>query len=268
MCNETEATAAAARGHYLRTHLARAERWGETPSLVWARTGARHAELNRVLWFTADDVPACLELMDDVPALWSLWPGTEGFADVEAAMRESGLAAVEEEPLMTLPLARWALPTDDVPTDRDASEVTIQACRSLRDLDRWARFWAAEDAASEHLPGITAALAPFTGFGLPESCSAAPIVTHFLALHSGRVVGCSAAVVAGVSAAVEHVIVAAEWRSRRIGTRLTEAALDRAVLGGAKTCVLTASPEGEGLYRRLGFSEVCRVQSYGRRPVA
>lgn len=251
-----------ARHHFSQTHLARAVRRGETPSLVWARTGAQHPELNRVLWFTPAETETSLERMRGVTALWSLWPGTEGFAETEAAARALGLTEVEEEPLMLLPLGD-ASRGGDSHTDHDF-RVRITPCRTRTDLERWAAFWAAEDTSPEDLPRIVAALAPFAGFGSETESGSRPVVTHFLAMHDDTVVGCSAAVVAGRSAAVEHVIVERAWRAQGIGQRLTEAAIDVAVDAGASACVLTASPEGERLYRRLGFAEVCRVRSYHR----
>ncbi|MCW4466959.1 GNAT family N-acetyltransferase [Glutamicibacter sp. MNS18] len=264
MYPETDVPVVAARHHYFQTHLVRARMRGETASLVWARTGAQHPELNRVLWFTAPEAAYGVARMEGVPALWSLWPGSAGFDAALAAARGHGLVAIEEEPLMALPLARNAKVDTAAGYATSEPDVRITACRSLKDLERWVRFWAAEDVPAGHLAGVAAELAPFAGFGRTGRAVEGRAVTHFLALHGETVIGCSAAVVTGASAAVEHVIVDARWRSRGIGSRLTNAAIHEASKSGSEVCVLTASPDGEGLYRRLGFLEVCRVLSYSR----
>ncbi|RDL37592.1 uncharacterized protein BP5553_05025 [Venustampulla echinocandica] len=53
-------------------------------------------------------------------------------------------------------------------------------------------------------------------------------------------------------------IVAPEYQRKGIGTMLLEAGLKEAD-AGALQCVLGASPEGEGLYRRYGFKQVMNM---------
>lgn len=261
---QDEATTIAARHHFLETHLVRGVRRGESPTLAWARTGAPHPELNRVLWFTPGEIERSLERMHGVPALWALWPGTEGYALTEAAARDAGLSFIEEEPLMVLPLtganAVESAALDPVSDEAGGDGVRIEVCHTEAELTEWAAFWAAEDAQPDDVPRIVAALAPFAGL---TGAAGDRAVTHLIARSGDAVVGCAAAVVVGASAAVEHVIVDPGWRSRGIGSRLTRAAIDVATQAGAAACVLTASPDGEGLYRRLGFTDVCRVRSYG-----
>ncbi len=257
----------AARHHFLETHLVRGVRRGESPTLAWARTGAPHPELNRVLWVTPGEIDRSLERMHGVPALWALWPETEGYAETEAAARDAGLSFIEEEPLMVLPLtgvnAAESFAPEPATGEAGDDGVRLEVCRTEAELIEWAAFWAAEDAQPDDVPRIVAALAPFAGLTSLAGAVGDRAVTHLVARSGDAVIGCAAAVVVGASAAVEHVIVDAEWRSRGIGSRLTRAAIDVASQAGADACVLTASPDGEGLYRRLGFTEVCRVRSYG-----
>ncbi|MFP3393605.1 GNAT family N-acetyltransferase, partial [Brevibacillus sp. SIMBA_076] len=87
-------------------------------------------------------------------------------------------------------------------------------------------------------------------------------VTHLLAEVDGVAVGCAAAVVAGDAVAVEHIVTAASHRRQGIGTRLTVAALETGRRLGAATAVLTASPDGAAIYRRLGFVERDTVRRF------
>jgi hypothetical protein len=43
---------------------------------------------------------------------------------------------------------------------------------------------------------------------------------------------------------------------------MTQAALREAEASGCRTVVLTASPYGVGVYRRLGFREYCQADTY------
>jgi len=58
------------------------------------------------------------------------------------------------------------------------------------------------------------------------------------------------------------VVTAAAVRRRGIGACVTRACLDLARSQGLDRAALTASPDGRRIYRRLGFSERCRVVRY------
>jgi hypothetical protein len=47
---------------------------------------------------------------------------------------------------------------------------------------------------------------------------------------------------------------------------MTAAAMDLARRRGDKRAVLTSSPEGEGVYRNLGFEPVCTVRRFLWKP--
>ena len=65
---------------------------------------------------------------------------------------------------------------------------------------------------------------------------------------------------------IQHVVTLDQHRRRGIGTAITGAALELARRHGNGCAVLTASPDGEGLYRRLGFVTVCSVRRFLQRP--
>jgi len=66
---------------------------------------------------------------------------------------------------------------------------------------------------------------------------------------------------AGV-AALHSVVTLPEARSKGIGTAMTLATLREARQAGYRVAILTASPYGVRIYRRLGFREYCTISSY------
>ncbi len=86
---------------------------------------------------------------------------------------------------------------------------------------------------------------------------------RYLVLYADGVpASCVAVVVAGTVAAVEHVVTRTDLRGRGFGSAITVAALRHAHAMGARRAVLTASPDGEGIYRRLGFERVTSIRRY------
>ncbi len=70
---------------------------------------------------------------------------------------------------------------------------------------------------------------------------------------------------AGV-AYIGRVMTVPAFRRRGIGTMMTLHALHAARRAGYRIAVLTASPMGISIYRRLGFKECCVVGTYAWNP--
>ena len=85
-----------------------------------------------------------------------------------------------------------------------------------------------------------------------------------LGLHLGRLAGAPVATAVNFTApggaVVHHVVTLPAARRRGIGTAMTARALREARTLGCSVGVLTASPDGLGLYRRLGFRVYCQVR--------
>lgn len=242
------------------THLIRATEWDDDPALSWFRTGAPHPELNAVIRASPDAIERSIDLMAGVPALWTIWADESDAAATERACLRNGLRFVEEEPVMVRDL------TGDVPEPSPVAGVEVRPVTTLAELTRWVDFWAADDSSAAERAAIVRALAPHSleQVGDPDSVP----VRHLLALaaggaDAGRVLGCAAAVIVGPSAAVEHLLTAADQRGRGIGSLLTASALGIARAAGAERAVLTASAAGRSLYERLGFVSRGRVRRYG-----
>jgi ribosomal protein S18 acetylase RimI-like enzyme len=89
----------------------------------------------------------------------------------------------------------------------------------------------------------------------------------FVATLDGRPVGYSLVLLDRGVAGIYWVGVIRRFRRRGIGAAITLAAMRFAQQHGYRYAVLQASGEGESVYRRLGFEEVCRLSLwyYSRR---
>lgn len=234
---------------YVRAHLARARMFSSGPDLTWFRTASRHPELNGVLLVTRSRVSDALKVMGGRSALWHSWPEEPSLA-VGKELSRNGLVFVEEEPLMVR--AHPDLPS--LPTL--SPEFSVERVEDLAGLADWAQVW-----SPRHEDGLVPALAT-VGLGPGRR------VHHLLGRLGGVPVASSAAVVTQGGIAVEHVVTLPSYRGRGFGTALTRAAVEVGARRGVACAVLTASPEGEGVYRRLGFRTVDRVQRFAPVPTA
>lgn len=115
----------------------------------------------------------------------------------------------------------------------------------------WVRVWTGNNA-----PGpLTDALAS-TGLG-----PARPVY-HLVVRVQDEPVACAAAVLHRDALAVEHVVTLPEQRGRGLGTAVTRAVMELGRARGCTTAVLTSSPDGSGIYCRLGFEMQGRVRRY------
>lgn len=224
------------------THLIRAP-GGRTDEAAWYRTGAPTEELNGVVWVsgaaTADVVRRLRDRLEPTRFVWNAWPDLNDGRD-EAAFRAAGLEFQEEEPLMAMPLA--------APPPGETTAV-LDVTRSDRIQD-WLRLWIGNPALPD-MPDMATALR-----------LAGDTASYLLLEADGVPVTCAAIFVTGEVGAVEHVVTRSEARGRGYGTTVTIAALQRAHARGARRAVLTASPDGERIYRRLGFERVTRIRRY------
>ena len=120
-----------------------------------------------------------------------------------------------------------------------------------------------------HLPGfLTAAKAEgwisdpwefeFLLKSFPEGC--------WVVLHEDTVAGFITAAKHDKSGWIGNLLVRKEVRGRGLGRALFERALDSLEQAGAGTVWLTASSDGEPLYRKLGFTAVDRIIRWRGKP--
>jgi ribosomal protein S18 acetylase RimI-like enzyme len=184
----------------------------------------------------------------NVRMLWHVWPADQG---IESALLERGLVFYEEEPAMVADLA--------VET-RDASpiDMDIRSTRGLEEINVWVRILSesSNDTFIRRVAEIRGAADSRTGSRFE----------HLLGLVDGDVVA-TAGVFHGTRAAeVQHIATKRSHRRRGIGTAMTVAALELVRRQGSRYAVLTASPDGFGIYERLGFKTVATVRRFLGRP--
>lgn len=123
----------------------------------------------------------------------------------------------------------------------------------------------------DHDPDLlaTATTIAFTTNGFPDEATAPMLemldripnrnqFRTFLATVDGVPAAASALLIADDTAGLYNVGTLPEFRRRGLGRLVSLAALEAGRVEGADIGVLDASPDGEPVYRGLGFEEVCR----------
>jgi len=85
---------------------------------------------------------------------------------------------------------------------------------------------------------------------------------HFLLCLEGRPVATSSLFLGSRACTVASVAVLPDFRNRGLGSMAVLASLQEARRMGCRLATLCSSDMGEGLYRRLGFKEYCRMNLY------
>jgi ribosomal protein S18 acetylase RimI-like enzyme len=191
-------------------------------------------------------IDGVMELFRDASLrmLWHVWPADR---ELESALIERGLVFYEEEPAMVAELA--VEPTRPPPID-----VHIRRARDLDDLHTWVRVLSgsSNETFVHRVAELRGAVDRRTGARFE----------HLLGLVDGDVVA-TAAVFHGTRAAeIQHVATERSHRRRGLGTAITLAALELVRRQGRRYAVLTASPDGFGIYERLGFETVATVRRF------
>jgi GNAT superfamily N-acetyltransferase len=215
----------------------------------WYLTGCRYPGLNGVfpLGEPVDIAGALVPFQRRrVPMLWHLGPRAPG--RMAARLRSAGCVFDHEEPLMTIDLDRSPPPVPPVPG------LAVVAADSDARLAEFAQVWSGH-ADPVELDQLVR---------LRRHGGAA--FSHLLGLLDGVPVACAAAFHGPDAGEVQHVVTVRQARRRGIGTWLTSRTLALIRERGCSTAVLTASPYGERIYRRLGFRAVGAVRRYRWRP--
>ncbi|MGZ4115821.1 MAG: GNAT family N-acetyltransferase [Gaiellaceae bacterium] len=194
------------------------------------------------LWGAPPDVAVIDDLLEPLggrPLIWLVPPP----ADIDLELEQRGFD-VERVPGMAVDLA--SLPQLATPPGVAVAEV---------------------DDDPEQL--AVATTIAFTSNGFPELATepvlamlaALPDRTKFrtfLATVDGVPAAASALVVSGNVAGLYNVGTAGAFRRRGLGTLVSLAALRAGQARGCELGVLEATPDGESIYRSLGFEECCR----------
>ena len=85
---------------------------------------------------------------------------------------------------------------------------------------------------------------------------------YYLGIFQGKPIATALLFFGAGVAALHSVVTLPQARSKGIGTAMTLAALREARRAGYRVAILTASPYGVRIYRRIGFREYCTISRY------
>ena len=229
------------------------------PDLLWYETGIATDVYNGVLQSRLSDDAVSVAVGRVVnhfqerhlPFHWHLGPSSRplAFGDI---LQSHGICHEEDEPGMAADL--HSLDADPLLI----SSLVVNEVLSESQLREWSRttFTGAPVEAIAHV------FAAYTGLPHGPQCP--------LRLYLGTVDGEPVATVklflaAGV-AYIGRVVTIPRFRRNGIGRAMTLHAMHSARRAGYHVAVLTASPMGIDIYRRLGFKECCVVSTYTWKP--
>jgi GNAT superfamily N-acetyltransferase len=233
----------------------------DTGTVRWFRTGIDYEGLNGVLSARLPErgldgaIERALAPFRETgrPMLWHVGP-TSSPGSLPQALAAAGLSHAEDEPGMVADLSRLG------PPPAAPAGLEIRPVGDEDELAVWSRLWAGApaDAGMDGLVELRAA----AGLG------ADPATVHLVGHLDGTPVGCAAVFIGRrrdrppPAALVENVVTVASARRAGVGSALTRACLVLARDRGLDRVALTSSPDGHGLYRRLGFRDCCMVSRW------
>ncbi|MET8644992.1 GNAT family N-acetyltransferase [Streptomyces sp. NPDC004675] len=179
---------------------------------------------------------------------WWWWVGPDSPEGTATALEQCGAAELTVVPVMVRPLDR-ATEQGDAPTDLRIEEVG--------DLDRLTELVRTYRTSMGIPLGLEADMVR-----IESKREDNPDIVRLAAVLDGRVVGTTVVITAQEVAGIFLVHVAEAHRRRGIGAALTAAALQVGRARGMRLAALVASPAGEPLYRRFGFTTVSHYRIF------
>jgi GNAT superfamily N-acetyltransferase len=231
----------------------------DEPGLLWFETGIALDAYNGVLQtsLSREALPDAAQRVlahfkeRRLPFHWHVGPTSEP-ADLGDLLEDYGISHDEDEPGMAVDLLSLLPDFPEVP------RLVIEEALAGNQLRQWSQttFCGAPQEAVECVFTVHS--------GLPLG-DKGPI-----SLYLGMVNGAPVATVklfyaAGV-AYIGRVVTVPAYRRQGIGTQMTLHAMRTARQAGYRIAVLTASPMGVNIYRRLGFFECCTISTYAWNP--
>ena len=229
------------------------------PDLLWVATDMPISIFNGVYRCILDEqsVDARIEEIKEefrsrqLPLFWQIGPSSRP-ADLRQRLLAHSFTHEEDEPGMALDLLAMneAFP--------ELAELHIRVVDEPSALHRWVEVWGF-GVPEDRRPLYQEAYARL-GFG-PQfpwryyigDVQGKPVATALLFFGAGVV-------------ALHNVVTLPEARYKGIGTAITLAALRDARREGYRVAILTSSPYGERIYRRIGFREYCTISRYNWQP--
>lgn len=233
----------------------------DDPGILWFETGVPLDLFNGVL-LTDMEPNALPEAIDRVlshfqqrrlPFHWHVGPSSRP-ASFGHLLQARGITHEEDEPGMAVDLLTL---NEDIPA---ASSITIHPVTTDELLQQWVRVWGC--TAPEEV--IHQFFTVYSGLHLDLDSP----LRLYLGTRDGKPVATVGLFFGGGVASVEHVVTLPHLRQQGIGGAMTLMAAREARTCGYRLGVLTASPMGINIYRRIGFRECCTCSTYQWNPSA
>ncbi|MEM7050626.1 MAG: GNAT family N-acetyltransferase [Acidobacteriota bacterium] len=184
------------------------------------------------------------------PLMWWIGPTTRPL-DLADRLRARGLEQGDDLPGMALDLA-------DLPSVPEVPDLEVRRVENDADLAAWSDVGA-------------------VGFGFPDFATAPfldlfcaigtePPWHHFVARADGRPVATASLLEGAGVAGLYNVATIPEARNRGIAAEISRRALAVAADLGYRTAILQSTLMAVGVYRRLGFREVCKLTLFTGTP--
>lgn len=226
---------------------------------VWVDSGTNNGAFNAVV--SADFAPDTVDVQIEAvlahfrhharPVTWHVGPTTTP-TDLGTFLLAHGLVHDEDEPGM-------AVAIDQMREDGAvAPGLAIEAVQDDSGLKDWVDVYLFPLPADARRGYLDVLRQRGLGDDLPWR--------YYVGRLDGRPVATSELFLGAGVAAVHHVVTLPELRRRGIGTAMTHQALRDARRMEFQVGVLTASPDGIGSYRRIGFREYCWFHRYAWEP--
>lgn len=186
---------------------------------------------------------------DCLPLMW--WLDADSPPGLSQVLRQQRFF-LEASPALACPLAH--LPAQEPP--RPGRRVT--RVQTPADLRHWIQINTAPYHFLDYVNDAFYACYSAHGF------APAHPLRHYLAWHDDTPIGCATLFLAGGVAAIYSVAVLAQQRRQGVGRGLLLALLHEARAAGYATAALSSTPDGYGVYQRLGFMPVGTTSLYVR----
>lgn len=233
----------------------------EDPGILWFETDVPLDFFNGVLLTDLDPgtLPGAIDLVlshfqqRHLPFHWYIGPSSRP-TDFGHLLQARGITHEEDEPGMAVDL--FAL-NEEIPV---SSSLTIHPVITDELLQQWVGVWGC--TAPEEV--IWQFFTVYSGLHLDLDSP----LRLYLGTLDGKPVATVGLFFGGGVASVKHVATLPHLRQQGIGAAMTLMAAREARTLGYRIGILTASPMGINIYRRLGFREYCTCSTYQWNPGA
>lgn len=228
------------------------------PKVLWVATTTPFSMYNGVFRSTFDETSVASDIDEikqefmrrKIPMGWMLGPSSTP-SNLAQHLLDHDFQHYEDEPGMALDLQSM---NEDFAAPDDFEIRLVQSDQALQD---WVSVWSYD--SQEIVPALVDIHRQF-GYDTTVPWR------YYLGVKNGRAVATSLLFLGKTSVSVNWVVTVPEARKQGIGAIMTLAALRDARAEGYSYAILTASPFGERIYKRIGFESYCTISKYIWKP--